>query len=133
ISSAVLLLVLTSGAGLRAQPSRTDPVDVQSRFGTQLNVNLPKKWEFTAAYEARMTGNSSTYRGSYFSGELGRPFGKHLSVLANYRFARLTDSASHRFGAGAEVEAKRHRLTLPFRTLVQYQPKALDDEQGSHG
>ena len=133
-SSAVLLLALTSGAGLRAQPSRADPVDVQSRLGVQLNLNLAKTWDGSVGYEGHMTGNSAVYRGSYLSAELGHALGKHLTVFANYRLAKVSEAVSHRYGLGAELEAKRHHLTLSFRPTFQYQRKVLDDgEQGSPG
>jgi hypothetical protein len=79
-----------------------------------------------------MIGNSSVYYGSYFSGELGHPVGKHLTVFTNYRLAKVTDAVSHRYGVGAEMETKRGRFTLSFRPMFQYQRKFLGDaEQGS--
>jgi hypothetical protein len=127
------VLVLTSGGGLVAQTSRSDPVDVQSRLGTQATLNLPRKWEASVGYELRMIGNASVYHGSYFDGELRRALGKQLTVLTNYRFAALTDARSHRYGAGAELERKMEHLSLSFRPMFQYQLKVLDDdaEQGS--
>jgi len=129
---AAVLLVLASGTGLRAQTSRADPVDLQSRLGAQVNVNLPRKWESSIGYEARMVDNSSAYRGSYFSTELSHPLGKRLKGFGNYRLARVTDAVSHRFGVGVELEAKKGPFTFSFRPTFQYQRTFLDDaEQGS--
>ncbi|MSR06499.1 MAG: DUF2490 domain-containing protein [Gemmatimonadetes bacterium] len=132
---AALVLALANGAGLRAQTSREDPVDVQSRFAAQVNLNLPSKWDASVGYEGRMIGNSSVYHGSYVSGELGHPLRKHLAVFANYRLARVAEEVSHRFGVGAELETKRGRLTISFRPMFQYQREFEDDdaEQGSRG
>ena len=126
------MLLLTSARGLGAQTSRTDPVDTQGRFGTQLTLNLPRKWEASVGYELRMVGNASVYHGSYFAGELGRAVGKRLTLFSNYRFAALTDGRSHRYGVGAELEEKMEHVSLAFRPMYQYQHKILEDaEQGS--
>jgi hypothetical protein len=126
------LLIVTWGSGLTAQTSRSDPVDVQGRYGAQLKLNLPQKWDASVGYEARMIGNASAYHGSYFDGELGRALGEYMTVFTNYRFANLRDGESHRFGIGAEVERKMDRYSLSFRPMFQYQRAGLDDaEQGS--
>lgn len=126
-----LLLVVVAG-GLSAQPTRSDPVDVQSRIGMQLKINLPRKWEGSLGYEARMISDASKYHGSYFDGELGRALGKHLILFGNYRFASVTDAQSHRFGFGGEAERKTTHFTVSFRPMFQYQRSLLDDaEQGS--
>lgn len=128
---AALLLILASG-GLSAQPTRSDPVDVQSRIGMQLKIKLPDRWEGSLGYEARMVSDASEYHGSYFDSELGRALGKHLTVFGNYRFASVTDAYSHRFGVGAEAERKTTHFSVSFRPMFQYQKSLLDDaEQGS--
>jgi hypothetical protein len=128
---AALVLVLFSSR-LAAQPTRSDPVDVQSRVGIQLKMNLPKKWEGSLGYEARMVSDASEYHGSYFDGELGRTLGKHLMLFTNYRFASVADAHSHRFGFGAEAERKTAHFTVSFRPMFQYQHSLFDDaEQGS--
>lgn len=105
---------------------------MQSRFGLQVNLNLPRKLEFSVGYEARMIGNSSVYSGSYFSGELGRPLGKRATAFTNYRLAKVTDAVSHRFGVGVELETTHDPVALSVRSLFQYQRTFLDDaEQGS--
>src|ERR1041385_762391 len=81
-------------------PSRSDPVDVQARFGVQANLNLTKKWDASIGYEGRMVSDASIYSGAYFDGELQRSFGKQLTMFGNYRYARLTGAQSHRVGAG---------------------------------
>jgi hypothetical protein len=122
-----LLLLLASADGLSAQTSRSDPVDMQARLGMQLKLNLPRKWDASVGYEARMTGNASQYRGSYIDGELGRAAGKWLTVFTNYRFASVTNDESHRFGVGGEVEKKMDRFSLSLRPQFQYQLSALED------
>src|SRR5439155_24121169 len=107
-----LLLVIMPGTRPFAQTSRSDPVDIQSRFSTQLNLNLPRKWDGSIGYELRMIGNASVYHGSYLDGELGRALGKHLTLFTNYRFARVTNAVSHRFGVGAEAEKKMDHFSL---------------------
>jgi len=61
---AALTLILASAGGLFAQPTRSDPVDVQSRFGAQLKLNLPRKWEGSLGYEARMVSDASDFHGN---------------------------------------------------------------------
>jgi hypothetical protein len=128
-----ILLILAPASGLFAQVSRADPVDLQARFGAQLKLNLPKKLEGSIGYELRMIGNASNYHGSYFDGELGRPFGEYVTLFGNYRLARITSEAvAHRFGLGGEIERKMDRLSVGFRPMFQYQEAGLDDaEQGS--
>jgi len=131
-ASVLLLSILASGPELRAQATQADPTDVQSRFGVQVKLDLPKKWKSSVAYQARLIDNSSVYRGSYFSGELGRPVGKRLGVFTNYRLARLTGGVTHRYGIGAELEAASGDVTLSFRSMFLYQRKVVDDaEQGT--
>ena len=128
---AALLLVVASGA-LAAQPTRADPVDLQARFGMQIQADLPRKWEGSLGYEGRMVSDASHYQGSYFDGELGRALGKHVTVFGNYRFASVTDAKAHRFGIGGEVEKKTTHYSVAFRPMFQYQRALLDDaEQGS--
>ena len=128
-----LLLVLACASGLAAQPTRSDPVDVQGRLGAQLKLNLPRKWEGSLGYEGRMVSDVSEFRGSYYDAELGRAVGKHLSLFGNYRLADVSsDPIAHRFGVGAEVERKTDRYSIAFRPMFQYQHAGLDDaEQGS--
>jgi uncharacterized protein DUF2490 len=120
---------LVPGAPLRAQTSFVDPVDLQSRFEMQVNLDLPRRWEMSLGYELRLTDNVSSYHGSYFTGELRRSVGSHLSVFGNYRLARLTDEVAHRFGIGAELKTKRGRVNLSLRPLFQFQHKVLDDAE----
>jgi hypothetical protein len=128
-----LVLVFACAGSLLGQPTRSDPVDLQSRFGAQLKLNLPQKWGASLGYEARMISDASEFHGSYYDAELGREVAKHLSLFGNYRLARVTgDPVSHRFGVGAEVERKSDRYSLAFRPMFQYQHAGLDDaEQGS--
>jgi hypothetical protein len=128
----LVLLVTLFAHQLVGQPSRSDPVDVQARFGVQANLNLPKKWEGSLGYEGRMIGDASVYSGSYFDGELGRPYGKHLTFFGNYRYARITGAESHRLGTGFEWEKKADHFSVSFRPIFQYELKNVDDaEQGS--
>jgi hypothetical protein len=120
---------LVSGAPLRAQTSLRDPVDLRSRFAMQVNLDLPRRWEMSLGYELRLSDNVSSYHGSYFTFELTRSLGSHLSVFGNYRVARLGGDLADRYGIGAELETQRGRINLSLRPSFQSQQKVLDDEE----
>ena len=87
-TTVAFLAILSSGAHLGGQTSQAHPTDLQGRSALQLGIALPRKWDASLGYEVRMVGDASTYRGSYFSGELGHPVGKHLNLLTTYRLGR---------------------------------------------
>jgi hypothetical protein len=129
-------LALVAGAtapGVGAQTTRSDPTDLQSRFGTQLRLNLPDKWLATFQVQGRMVDDLSSYRGTYLSSEVERGLGKHLAMLANYRMALVDDGTYHRVGVGAEASGKLGRAKVSFRPLFQFQRQHFegDDEFSS--
>ncbi|NJD20754.1 MAG: DUF2490 domain-containing protein [Gemmatimonadetes bacterium] len=128
---AMLLVAAAPDAG--AQTSRSDPTDLQSRFGTQFRVNLPDKWLATLEVQGRMVDDISAYRGTYVSSEVERGLGKHLAVLANYRMALVDDGTYHRVGLGLEASGKLGEAKLSFRPMVQFQRQHFDgdDDFGS--
>jgi hypothetical protein len=70
-----LLLVLGTLVSGRAVAAERDTVDVQSRFGLRLDLNLPRKWELDLNYRHRMVDDLSTHRGSYVTLKAERRLG----------------------------------------------------------
>jgi len=128
---AALIGLMASGA--QAQTSRSDPTDLQSRFGTQVRLNLPDKWLATVQVQGRMVDDVSSYRGTYLSGEVERGLGKHLALLANYRLALVDRGTYHRFGLGAEASGKLGEAKLSLRPMFLFQRQHFDgdDDFGS--
>jgi hypothetical protein len=122
-----LALVLTA-PGARAQTTRSDPTDLQSRVGTQLRLNLPDKWLATFQVQARMVDDLASYRGTYLSSEVERGLGKHLAVLADYRMALVDDGTYHRVGLGFEASGKLGRAKVSLRPLFQFQRQHFDGD-----
>lgn len=126
----VVTVALVCVPTLHAQTSRVDPVDFQTRYSAGVALNLPKKWEASVDYEVRMVSDASEYRGSYLSGEIGRPvFSKHFSLFTNYRYARVTDGSANRFGFGAQYERKLRKVNVSFRPMWEYQASLSDDDE----
>lgn len=100
-----------------AQPTRTDPVDMQGWFGTSLTLDLKKKWEVGVDYQVRLQNNLTSYKGSYLSFSAAKMLNKRLGVLAEYRLARVANSTFHRFSVGGEYEPKVPVVDLSMRVL----------------
>ncbi len=135
VRAAGLMMVplLTYNAWAAAQTSRTDPVDVQTRYGAGVNFDLPKKWEAALKYRLRLVDNSSAYRGSYLTAEAGHSPNKHFTFFSGYRLAVVDDGVYHRYGVGAQASTRLGATTLSLRPTLQYQLKhfSADDEQSS--
>lgn len=123
-------ILLLAGLALPASFARAadDSVDLQSRGGVSLALNLPGHWSAEVAYENRRFENLSAFRGHYLSVEGGYHLTKHLDLLANYRLAKGTDWTSHRYGLGFEYERKAGGFSLGFRPIFQQRAKSTDDD-----
>jgi hypothetical protein len=123
-------ILLLAGLALPASLALAadDTVDLQSRGGVSLALNLPGRWRSELAYENRRFEDLSEFRGHYFTVEGGYRLTKHLDLLANYRLAKGADWTSHRYGFGLEYERKAGGFTLGFRPIFQYRTKATDDD-----
>lgn len=117
IKTFAALLFLSASIALSAQPTRTDPVDVQGWFGTSLTVDLKKKWEVGVDYQVRMQNNLTSYRGSYLSFSAAKLLNKRLGVQAEYRLAKVAAATFHRFSVGGEYEPKVPVIDLSMRVL----------------
>ena len=127
IMTVVLCAGVVTAAPLAAQASRTDPTDFQSWLGAGLAIDLPKKWETSLEYRARLVNNASVYRGSYATAELGRNLPRRLSVFTSYRLALVDDGTYHRYAVGAEQKATLGGTTFAFRPMLQYQEQNFTD------
>jgi predicted porin len=113
-------------AGARAE---TDTVDVQSRAGVSLDVNLPKRWRAEFEYENRRFEDLATFRGHYFTVEGGYKLAKGFEALASYRFVDGNGWTVHRYGIGLEYEVKGGgAFRIGLRPILQYRTKAVDDD-----
>ncbi len=131
----ILLLGPLLAPGLAGSArAESDSVDLQSRAGVSLGVNLPGRWRTALEYENRRFENLATFRGHYVTAEGGYRLARGLETFANYRLARGSDWTSHRFGLGLEYELKTHGFTFGLRPMVQYRTKAVDDDDsGAEG
>ncbi len=112
------LLVLFSSAVVAAQPTRSDPVDVQGWFGTSLTLDMKKKWEVGVDYQVRLQNNLTSYKGSYLSFSAAKMLNKRFGVQAEYRIARVAAATFHRFSVGGEYEPKVSGVDVSMRVLV---------------
>lgn len=128
LAASLAAILCATPVGVRAQTSRADPTDLQSRFGTQLRINLPDKWLATLQVQGRMVDDLSSYRGTYVNSEVERGFGKHLAVLANYRMALVDDGTYHRLGLGVEAAGKLGKAKVSFRPLFQFQRQHFEGD-----
>jgi hypothetical protein len=128
-----LVALLAAATPARAQTSRADPTDFQSWYGSRLRLDLPRRWEASLQYRLRLVDNSSLYRGSYATGEVGYSPAKRVSLFGSYRLAAVDEGTFHRYAAGAEAGRKLRATTLSLRTMVQYQKQnfAGNDETSS--
>jgi hypothetical protein len=110
-----------------SQTSRSDPNDKQARYGINLSVDLPKKWETNFSYQARYRNDFQDFRGGYFTFGLQKEILKNLSPLAEYRIAWLNNSTYHRITAGLIYKQHIHKLKLSLRGLAQNQMEEFDD------
>lgn len=111
-----------------SQTSRTDPNDFGTWYAVGVGVDLPKKWAMEFDFQNRYQNNASDYKGTYISVSPSKQFGKHLTVLAEYRIAFVTDATYHRYTLGAEYKWKFSKFSLATRLLVQNQLQDFDDE-----
>jgi len=134
-AASVLLAAGLLAPGLAALArAETDTVDLQSRAGVSLDVNLPNKWRAELEYENRRFEDLATFRGHYFTVEGGYKLARGLDALVNYRLADGNGWTSNRFGLGLEYEYKTGGLSLGLRPILQYRTKAVeDDDTGSDG
>lgn len=123
-------ILLLAGLALPASLARAagDTVDLQSRGGVGLTLNLPGRWSSELGYENRRFENLSAFRGHYFTVEGGYRLTKHLDLLAHFRLAKGTGWTSHRYGFGFEYERKAGGFSLGFRPILQHRTKATDDD-----
>ncbi len=105
-------------AGLSAQTSATDPVDVLGWYGTGITVDLPNKWEAGVDYQARFQNNLADLKGSYISFFATKEVVKRLGVQAEYRLGLVQGSTFHRYSIGGEYQPKLSGMDLGIRLLV---------------
>ncbi len=130
IAGAAIGVLLAAAAGpLAAQTSRADPTDVQAWYGAGVKLDLPRRWEASLQYRARMVGDARSYRGSYLTGEVGRGLGKRVQLFTGYRLALVDDGTYHRVAVGGEYEHRLGRTTLSLREIVQVQRQRFDDDE----
>lgn len=129
ILSSFILAIFLMGiySNIHAQATKSDPIDIQGRFGADLNLDLPKKWDLGLEYQARVMQNFQTYSGSYLSLGFGKGVSKHLTLLGEYRFARLLDAVSHRLGVGLIADRKIGMWKTDFRVLAMNRVEDFDD------
>ena len=119
IAKFLAVAVLSLATAANAQTSRSDPSDFQTWYSTTAKLDLPNRWEASLKYRARLVDNSSVFRGSYLYTELGRELNEHLSLLGEYRLARVEDGTYHRYSLGMEASRELGRLDLSFRPVMQ--------------
>jgi hypothetical protein len=129
---AFFILIIASPMALGGQTSRSDPDDIQVRIGSELVLDLPKRWEASVGLKVRYSHNATTYQGTYLSGEVGYATRNGVSYVASYRLAQTPEKQLNRFGAGLEYSRRVRAARVSGRAIVQVQPGSeTDDEQSS--
>jgi len=130
---AVALMATTAVAmSVEAQPTRSDPSDLQAWYGASLTLDLPKKWESDVAYRVRYQNDASTWLGSYLTTDLSRGVGNGWRLGGSYRLAQVGDRTYHRVAVGPSWERRLYGVRVSGRVLAQYQRQSFDgDDEGS--
>ena len=118
------LLILQVSKG---QATKSDPVDMQGWFGANVEADLPKKWSADLSYQARLNNNLANFNGSYYSVGLKKQLVKPLSVLVEYRLAKVLKGTYNRYSAGLEVDFNMKKFKSDIRLLYQNQIQDFDD------
>ncbi len=130
ISCLMSFMSIISG-GVRSQPSKSDPVDIQGWAIISLGLDLPKKWEASLTGQWRTENNLSTTRGFYVTPEVSYGIHKKVRIFANFRYADVVGSHSSRLGIGLEYSTKISGWQIGLRPQFQYTLKYADDGDGS--
>ena len=120
----LICITILGTAELKAQATRTDPIDVQAWFGAGLDFDLPKKWQAGIEYQSRVENNVKTLKGSYYSFSLEKEIVKHVTVMGQYRLSKVQGEQFSRFGFGLTLDKKLGEVKTDLRLL--YQNKQLD-------
>ena len=130
---ATVALVAASAVAcsLQAQTSRSDPVDLQTWYGTGVRIDLANRWTASVKYRARMVDNGAEYRGSYVTGELEYEPRRWLAMFGGYRLGLLEDAMAHRYTGGAELSRKLGGTSISLRQMLQHQRSADEDDGGT--
>jgi Protein of unknown function (DUF2490) len=94
--------------------------DLQARIGMQLKQDLPKGFDLGLTYQLRLDHNLQAFSGSYLSVDGGYKLHKHLSALADFRYATSYDWDKFRFGAGLVWKDKLMKKT-DYSIKLRYQ------------
>jgi hypothetical protein len=117
-------ITMLGNVEIQAQPTRTDPIDVQGWFGAGFDFDLPKKWQAGIEYQSRVENNIKTLKGSYYSFSLEKEIVKHISLVGQYRLSKVQGEQFSRFGFGLMLNKKLGDIKTDLRLL--YQNKQLD-------
>jgi hypothetical protein len=112
---------------IRAQATRTDPVDIQGWFGADIEADLPKKWNVDFSYQARMNNNFTSYNGSYYSIGVKKRIIKPLALLAEYRLSQVLKGTYNRYSFGFDIDYNVQKIKTDVRLLYQNQIQDFDD------
>ena len=94
--------------------------DLRLRTGVKLNMDLPKKFNFSVEYQYRVKNNISTFQGSYFSGNLEYAFVKNfLSGEVEYRYQTNYNRNVNVLGLGITVKEEVKKFRFSNRLLFQ--------------
>lgn len=89
-------------------------------MGTQLSLDLPKRFNVSAQYQLRLDRNLFRVRGSYFSGSVQYEIvKKYLSAEIEYRYRTAPRGDQHRFGFGITGKYKYKKTTFSLRSAYQ--------------
>lgn len=122
-----LFIGLLLQPALYAQTSKTDPTDVQGWYGTELTIDLPKKWTAKFDYQGRYVNNLKTYNGSYVSFGASKELADFVELQAEYRLALVQAGTYHRWSLGAEASHRFAKVDFGLRALVQNSVQDFDD------
>lgn len=89
-------------------------------MGTQLSLDLPKRFNISTQYQLRLDRNLLRVRGSYFSATVQYEIvKKYLSAEIEYRYRTAPRGDQHRFGFGITGKYKYKKTTFSLRILYQ--------------
>ncbi len=112
----LILLIFLLPFASNAQTS-----DLQGRAGVQVKQDFRKGFDLSVGYQARLDHGLQSFRGSYFTADLGYKLSKHLGATFEFRYATSPDWDKFRFGLALMGKTKVKKIDLSAKLRYQYE------------
>jgi hypothetical protein len=101
--------------------SNAQTSDLQGRAGVQVKQDFRKGFDLAVGYQARLDHGFQSFRGSYFTADLGYKLSKHLGATFEFRYATSPRWDKFRFGLALTAKTKVKKINLSAKLRYQYE------------